>query len=71
MKEIRMKIVVDKMPQSPEECFYAHDLKSELPTCWCVTGDSDWTTEVCRLSCGQKCPYCIGFDKVMKGENDG
>lgn len=24
-----MKIIVDKMPQSPEECFYAHSLKKE------------------------------------------
>ena len=69
MKETRMKIVVDKMPKSPEECFYAHNLKSEHPTCWCVTGDSDWTTELCRLGYGQKCPYCIGFDELMKGAN--
>lgn len=41
MKETRMKIVVDKMPTKPSECFYAHNLKSEYPTCWCVTGDSD------------------------------
>lgn len=29
MKEMRIKIVVDRMPQNPEECFYAHYLKSE------------------------------------------
>lgn len=66
-----MKIVVDKMPQSPKECFYAHRLKSGEPTCWCVTGDSDWSTDMCSLGFGQKCPYCIGFDELMKGEKDG
>lgn len=59
-----MKIIVDKMPQSPKECFYAHCLASERPTCWCVTGDCDGTQELCRLGIGQKCPYLT----EMKGE---
>ena len=70
MKEARMKIVVDRIPQSPEECFFAHRLASERPTCWCVTGDCDGTQELCRLGIGQKCPYCIGFDELMKGEHN-
>ena len=70
MKEARMKIVVDRIPQSPEECFFAHYLISERPTCWCVTGDCDGTQELCRLGIGQKCPYCIGFDELMKGEHN-
>lgn len=61
-----MKIVVDKMPQSPKECFYAHRLKSGEPTCWCVTGDSDWTTDMCSLGFGQKCPYLT----EMRGESN-
>ena len=53
MKEARMKIVVDRIPQSPEECFFAHHLASERPTCWCVTGDCDGTQELCRSGWGQ------------------
>ena len=66
MKEARMKIVVDRIPQSPEECFYAHCLASERPTCWCVTGESDLTSAVCLLGIGQKCPYLT----EMKGESN-
>lgn len=64
-----MKIIVDKMPQSPEECFYAHRLKSKEPTCWCVTGDSDWTAELCSLGCGQECPYLTEAGRKNKVDN--
>ena len=62
MKETRMKIVVDKMPTKPSECFYAHNRRinevsgHEYGICW-IRGDGDWSSEVCALSYDELCPY--------------
>ena len=62
MKETRMKIVVDKMPTKPSECFYAHDRRinevsgHEYGICW-IRGDGDWSSEVCALSYDKPCSY--------------
>ena len=49
-----MKILVDKMPTKPSECFYAHSRRineesgHEYGICW-IRGDGDWSSEVCDL----------------------
>ena len=57
-----MKIVVDKMPTKPSECFYAHSRRinevsgHEYGICW-IRGDGDWSSEVCALSYDRPCSY--------------
>ena len=57
-----MKIIVDKLPTKPSECFYAHGCHinntsgREHGTCW-IRGDGDWSTEPCTLGYGEPCPY--------------
>ena len=57
-----MKIVVDKMPTKPSECFYAHSRRinevsgHEYGICW-IRGDGDWSSEVCALSYDKPCSY--------------
>ena len=65
-----MKIMVDKLPAKPSECFYAHDRCKredghEYAICW-IRGDGDWSSEVCALSFDRACPYLI----ETKGENN-
>lgn len=55
MKETRMKIVVDKMPKTAEECLWAHrDTWGYV--CYAV-GWGDWTLPGCMVYYGGKCPY--------------
>lgn len=57
-----MKIVVDKMPTKPSECFYAHNRRineesgHEYGICW-IRGEGDWSSEVCALSYDRPCSY--------------
>lgn len=66
-----MKIVVDKMPTKPSECFYAHSHRinevseREYGVCW-ARGESDWSSEACTLSYDIPCPYLT----EAKGENN-
>ena len=57
-----MKIVVDKMPTKPSECFFAHNRRineesgHEYGICW-IRGEGDWSSEVCALSYDRPCSY--------------
>lgn len=70
-----MKILVDKMPTKPSECFYAHNRRinevngHEYGICW-IRGDGDWSSEVCALSYDELCPYLIEAKENSNGDQN-
>lgn len=68
-----MKILVDKMPTKPSECFYAHERRMEndheYGICW-IRGDGDWSSEVCALSYDGPCPYLTEAKENSNGDQN-
>ena len=66
MKETRMKIVVDKMPEKMEDC-PRHYIEQN------AVGDKWDACSMGFICCDgvEKGPFYIGFDELMKGENNG
>lgn len=70
-----MKILVDKMPTKPSECFYAHNRRinevngHEYGICW-IRGDGDWSSEVCALSYDELCPYLTEAKEDINGNQN-
>ena len=65
MKETRMKIVVDKMPEKMEDC-PRHYIEQN------AVGDKWDACSMGFICCDgvEKCPFYIEFDELMKGENN-
>lgn len=66
MKETRMKIVVDKMPKTVEDCLWAH--RSLCGYVCYAAGNGEWSSQGCAIYYGGKCPYLKELAEEKKAE---
>lgn len=61
-----MKILVDKMPKTVEECLWAHTTHCGY-VCY-ARGNGEWSSRVCAIYLGGKCPWLKELAEEKKEE---